>query len=129
MVGGDPFKTALLKEFRMKDIKKIANHLGWETTFESKTSIFFNQYSPAGEDFGFSVDVENTKDIEQIAKEVKSYADDFSVDEHVEMWLPQRGKGGCPDTITGLIEDAEAIKDMLNEFSDFLQKGDFKEVK
>jgi len=43
------------------------------------------------------------------------------------MWLPSRGKGGCPDTITGLLEDAQEIKNMIEEFAKFLEKREYGE--
>ena len=43
------------------------------------------------------------------------YVDDFDIDEHVEGWIPERGKGGCPSSIRELSADAEVIKDMILE--------------
>ncbi len=31
------------------------------------------------------------------------------------MWIPERGKRGCPSTARELVEDAEAIKEMIKE--------------
>lgn len=36
------------------------------------------------------------------------------------MWIPERGKGDCPESISELVEDAEAIKDMIFELWDAL---------
>lgn len=46
-----------------------------------------------------------------------STPDDFDVDEHVELWIEGRGKNGAPATARELVEDAEAIRDMLNELA------------
>jgi len=110
----------------MKDIKSIADYLGWGTYFDSNERITFSQYSPAGEDFSFTVDIEDVNNLEQITKQVKEYADGFDVNEHAEMWLPQRGKGGCPDSLKGLLEDAESIQEMLNEFANFMYLEKYK---
>ena len=63
------------------------------------------------EDFIFGVQKGN------FIKNVREYADDFDVDEHVELWIEGRGKRGVPATARELVEDAEAIRDMLNELA------------
>ena len=55
------------------------------------------------------------------------YADDFDVDEHVELWIEGRGKNGVPATARELVEDAEAIRDMLNELAVALAVASEKE--
>jgi hypothetical protein len=112
----------------MKTIKKIGEYLGWTVEFESKNQISFYQYSPAGEDFGFAIEVKGKNNLEEIKKEVRKYVDDFDIEEHVELWLPHRGKGGCPNTIKGLLEDAEAIEEMLEEFAKFLEEGNYENI-
>lgn len=71
--------------------------------------VELEKYSPAGEDFIFGVQKGN------FVKNVREYADGFDVDEHVELWIEGRGKNGVPATARELVEDAEAIRDMLNE--------------
>ena len=73
--------------------------------------VELEKYSPAGEDFIFGVQKGN------FIKNVREYADDFDVDEHVELWIEGRGKRGVPATARELVEDAEAIRDMLNELA------------
>ena len=63
--------------------------------------VELEKYSPAGEDFIFGVQKGN------FVKNVREYADGFDVDEHVELWIEARE----------LVEDAEAIRDMLNELA------------
>ena len=52
--------------------------------------VELEKYSPAGEDFIFGVQKGN------FVKNVREYADDFDVDEHVELWIEGRGKNGVP---------------------------------
>ncbi len=75
---------------------------GWE----------ISQYSPAGEDFGFCI--EHDHNVEKAIKELKRYAYYFDVDEHVELHL---GGRGAPSAKI-LVEDAEAIQEMLSELAD-----------
>ena len=52
---------------------------------------------------------------------LQEYASDFDVDDHIEMWIEARHNGvqGVPNTRT-LVEDAEAIQDMLDELAEAL---------
>jgi hypothetical protein len=61
------------------------------------------------------IDFDAEDQAESFLKDLWDYADNFDVDEHVEMWIPERGKRGCPSTARELVEDAEAIKEMIKE--------------
>ncbi len=89
----------------------ICEENGWTVDESDDNYIELRQHSPAGEDFSFCVDME------KFTENVRAYEGDFSVDEHVELWLPSRGKNGCPLSIRALVEDAEAIKMMLGELA------------
>ena len=70
-------------------------------------------YSPAGEDVIIVVWFDGTNGgfVDGFTK----YAFDFDPDEHAEGWVEYRGKGGCPSSIRELIEDADAINEMLED--------------
>lgn len=90
----------------------IGEHDG-ETWAEIET------YSPAGEDVIVVIWYDGTK--RGFVRAFREYADGFDVDEHAEMWIDSRGKGGCPSTLRELIEDAEAIRDMLDNMATVLE--------
>ena len=83
--------------------------------------IEFEKYSPAGEDFIFSI---TGNDEARVAEQVREYAYDFDPDEHAEMWVESRGEKGVPDSIRTLIDDADAIKEMVFELGDALRKAE-----
>lgn len=91
-------------------IVDAANELGWEVEIV-ENEAYFSQGSPAGEDFGFYVDVDG------IVRNVSEYAANFDADEHAEMWIESRGKRGVPNSILTLIEDAEDIQKMLDDLA------------
>ena len=73
------------------------------------------QYSPAGEDFSFSICHNN--DVEKAIKEIDDYAYDcFDIDEHISMWIEARNiennRMGVPSP-RELVEDANDIQEML----------------
>jgi len=87
--------------------RKICENLGWVLREDGKY-VDVCQYSPAGEDFFFTVSKRN------FAVEVDQYADDFDADEHAEMWVSCRHScRGVPQSVRTLIDDADAIQEML----------------
>lgn len=116
---------------RMEEYKNIskelqrmldkAEELDWsysvyvEPSQNNRTYAEMEKYSPAGEDFLMIIDFDAEDQAESFLKDLWDYADNFDVDGHVEMWLPERGKGGCPSTARELVEDAEAIVEMIKE--------------
>lgn len=94
--------------------KKICERLEWRVAEDSGT-VELEKYSPAGEDFIFAASVEN------FAKDVELYADNFDIDEHIEMWIEAKRNGvaGVPST-RELVQDAYDIQAMLNELAEAL---------
>lgn len=94
------------KGWQVSECSFGGGHTGWE----------IGQGSPAGEDFWFSF--EHNNDVEEAIAQIKQYAYDFDIDEHVKMWVEAQGRvSGVPDTVT-LVEDAKAIQEMLDELAD-----------
>ena len=87
--------------------------------YESE-EVCIGKCSPAGEDFFIYVPIQN------FAEKVEEYAQDFDVDEHVEMWLDARKSGfsGVPFTIRELLEDAESVRQMVNDLAEALNKDE-----
>lgn len=95
----------------------IVEQLNWIVHDEDPDYIELEKYSPAGEDFIFSVEKEN------LVENVKAYAREFNVDEHVRLWIDGIGENGVPDSISALVEDAENIREMLFELAGKLCGG------
>jgi len=91
---------------------------GWRC--EERNYVELEKYSPAGEDFSMIIDFNMDNPIDSFMDDLKEYSEDFNIDEHVEMWLPSRGKDGCPGSISELLEDAKAIRDMIVELWEIL---------
>lgn len=94
----------------------ICEKNGWSyDVFAETNEVELSQSSPAGEDFSFTVSLND------LADEVYSFLSNFDVDEHVEMWISARraGVSGVPNTLA-LADDAEAIEQMLEELSSAL---------
>lgn len=95
----------------LEDVKKVCQNNGW-AVFEGEDFFDIRKYSPAGEDFGFSVGKEN------IIENIINYAYDFDVDEHVKMWVENMDTvRGVPQSVRTLVYDADDIADMLKELA------------
>lgn len=91
-----------------------------ESSQNNRTYVDLEKYSPAGEDFGMTIDFDAEDQAESFLKDLSDYADNFDVDKHVGMWMPSRGKNECPSTVRELVEDAEAIAEMIKELFEVL---------
>lgn len=97
-----------------KKIRKIIEDLGW-SIFEYGDYINFEKYSPAGEDYNFTVNKNN------LIENIIEYAENFDPDEHAALWVDYRGTMGVPNSIRELLQDADNIKEMLQELANKLK--------
>jgi len=108
----------------MNDIyRDICEKLDWRVTDTGDGNIELEKYSPAGEDFIITVGEERFVD------NVKAYAASFDQEEHIAMWVEARrsGTSGVP-SIKELVEDAQAIDDMLRELACALFEAELEAV-
>lgn len=78
-------------------------------------------YSDAGEDFIMTV--WHGGDMKSFVDAFNAYAIDFDPDDHAEMWVNCRGKvDGVPSSIRTLIDDADSIKEHLENTAFKLRK-------
>lgn len=117
-----------MKELERKYIDILEENDWIISSYINDGRVELEKYSPAGEDFSMCVEVQN------FPESVREYANDFDADEHAEMWIEARGRvSGVPESIRELIDDAEAIQEMLNELADALdgkrQENNIEELK
>ena len=117
----------------MDDMVDVAETLGWSIHCHGqKTEIVieFEQHSPAGEDFIFSVQADKDTSgitptvLEKLCEEVSAYSASFDTEEHIKMLLDAKAYGfaGVP-SVKELVEDADAIQHMLRELAEALLYG------
>ncbi len=111
----------------LKDMLDKAEELDWsyevyeeEGNGRSYAELF--KLSDAGEDFSILVDFKKDDQTETFLRNLRDYVYNFDPDEHAEMWLPERGRGGCPNSIRALIDDADSIKKMCEELLEALER-------
>ena len=98
--------------------RKICEDLGW-TIEEDGKEITFSQYSPLNEDFSFTVSGND------IAEEVRTYQQDFDPEGHAVMWFGVRYEiSYVPMSIRDLLDDADAIEEMLEKLATALENAE-----
>lgn len=93
-----------------------------EESQDNRIYAEMERYSPAGEDFLMVIDFDKDNQADSFRRDLRLCYEDFDVDEHVEMWIPSRGKGGCPSSVRNLVEDAEAIESMIYDLLEVLEE-------
>ena len=119
-----------MKEYTTKELEKFlekAEGLDWSYNLykedDNCTFVEMEKYSPLGEDFFMDIYFEEGNPIDTFMDGLYEYYLNFDPEDHAAMWIKNRGKNGTPNSIRDLIDDAYAIKDMIQELYEDL-KGD-----
>ena len=99
-------------------ITEIAEMLGWSVDFSEsqngKTDVNFAKYTSYGQDFNFSVELEDD-DMEAFIDNIHEYYENFDVDEEAYIWIGSdgHGKNGAPYHIADIVKDMEEAEVMM----------------
>lgn len=82
----------------------------------------FSKFTPAGQDFSFSVAMKG-KDLNTLITDMEEYYESFDVDEETYLWLDSRGHGknGAPYRMRDVLEDMEAAEKMVENLLDAMR--------
>ena len=108
----------------MKLNKKLTKKLeanDFSITYEDDGCIYFSKYSPAGQDFGFSV---GGDDLHELAVSIYNYYESFDVCYETYLWLDEmgHGKNGAPYDMKDLYEDMEACEQIILELYELIKE-------
>lgn len=111
-------KQVWLKEYE-EAVEKMA--LNW-TMAMGGDEVRFTIYPPAGQEFSFSVTINDTDDLECLDQKVLNYYINFDVSYETYIWLDNRGHGanGAPYEMEDVLNDTKWIDDALEQLSDVL---------
>ena len=74
----------------------------------------------AGQDIPVELDYNGTP--EDFIQKFVEFANNYDVDEEVELYINMRGKNGVPDTVRELLDDCQEAKDTLMYIANKLKK-------
>lgn len=87
----------------------------WLIYKNGKYNYEFSKDSSTGANFSFTIEARNEEDLRN---EIIGYAEDFDIDGYAEMQiLARHDDPSIPQSIRKVLDDAEAIKEMLNDLS------------
>lgn len=118
-------------------ITEIAEILGWSVDFSElqngKTDVNFAKYTSYGQDFNFSVKLEDD-DMEAFIDNIHEYYENFDVDEEAYIWIGSdgHGKNGAPYHIADIVKDMEEAEvmmaDLYEAFRQFYSQLELQDV-
>lgn len=102
-----------------KLIEKLEEH-GFTVSHEGD-EWEFGKYSPAGQDFWFTVYAD---DMDELAEKVLDYYENFDVSEEAYLWLDHsgHGKNGAPYDMKDVYEDMKSCEDYIDEVYEIIQE-------
>lgn len=105
----------------IEQITAIAEQLGWQVktdTAKPNLTVFdFLQYTPYGQDFGFSVEMKGN-DTDSLLQEIEEYYEGFDLDYEACLWI---GKNGAPYRIKDIVNDMEQAEAMIEKLYETLK--------
>lgn len=109
-------------------ITRCAEANGWSVDTKTnherqKTEFTFSKYTPAGQDFSFSVTMQND-DLDSLIGNIKEYYDNFDVDSEAYLWLDEtgHGKNGAPYRMKDVVKDMEEAEKMIDRLLDAIME-------
>ena len=97
-----------------EQITNVATALGWSVETDASrpgfTEFEFRQYTPAGQDFGFSVEMRNG-DPDSLLQELEKYYEAYDSDYEAYLWIGTdgHGKNGAPYHIKDIVSDMDCL--------------------
>ena len=109
-------------------VADVADANGWnvyEPTDEEHLELEFSAYTPAGQDYMFSVVLERGKGAHEFLEEIDRHIDGFDVDYETYLWIGGDGHGrnGASYHIKDIVADMEAALQMVKDLRDALQQS------
>lgn len=110
------------QEWTLTDVIEEIKELGWNITLDNDQEAYFQRFSPAGQDFNFSVDTEN--DIDSFINNIYERYENFDVSYETYLWLDEEGHGrnGAPYDMRDLYNDMESCEQSILELYNNLKK-------
>lgn len=110
----------------IEQITTVATSLGWQVTSDTSVpniiEFEFSQYTPAGQDFYFCVEMKDN-DPDTLLKEIEQYYEGYDPDYEAYLWIGTdgHGKNGAPYHIKDIVSDKEATEAMINTLYETLK--------
>lgn len=112
----------------IEQITSVATGLGWhvdtDTSAPNIVEFEFSQYTPAGQDFNFCVEMKDD-DPDSLLDDIEQYYEAFDPDYEASLWIGDDGHGekGAPYHIKDIVSDMESAEEMIDTLHQALKKA------
>lgn len=124
-------KNPVLSEEIIKQVEAVGESEGWtvDTSLENNGNMYFtfSKFSPAGRDFSFDISFDTPVELlSDVANEVYGFWLSYDADYETMLWLDENGHGknGAPHRMRDVLDDSEAIDEMIENLSSALYKAE-----
>lgn len=110
----------------MERIYDLLDELGIKNEIKENYALIEFWTDTAGQDIPVEIDFDGT--VEDLVNKFSIYAENYNVDEEVEIFAPMRGTNGVPTTIRELLDDCQEAKDTLLDIAKKMKSAINNEV-
>lgn len=103
----------------MERIENVLEGMGVYYKINDNDALVEFWTQTAGQDIPVEFEYDGT--VEDFIKEFVEYAENYDVDDEVEIYVPMRGQSGVPYRIMDIVEDCQEAKDTLMKIASKLQ--------
>ena len=106
----------------MERIREVLENMGIKYDYEDNGYALIEFWTDtAGQDIPTEFEFDGTA--EDFVEQFTECAENYDVDDKVELYVNMRGKNGVPNTVRELLDDCQEAKDTLMEISSKLQEA------
>lgn len=114
-----------LKTEKEQWVKKIISKIeksGWSVYKEDEECYCFGKYTPAGQDFSFSVEIGDS--LQDFVDNVYDYYEDYDVSYEAYLWLDQdgHGKNGAPHEMIDVYNDMKCCEQYIYDLYELIKE-------
>ncbi|MEE3484575.1 MAG: hypothetical protein VZQ98_09680 [Bacteroidales bacterium] len=105
----------------MKRIEEVLDNMGISYEIKKDSALIEFWTDTAGQDIPVEIDYDGT--VENLVDKFTAYAENYDVDDEVEIYVNMRGENGVPSSIRELLDDCQEAKDTLMEIANNLNNA------
>ena len=103
----------------MERICNLLNEMGIKNEINENFALIEFWTDTAGQDIPVEIDFDGT--VSDLVNKFSNYAENYNVDDEVELYANMRGTKGIPATIRELLDDCQEAKDTLMDIARKMQ--------
>jgi len=105
-------------------LKKKLGEYNFSVYEDDSDYVGFRKFSPAGQDFGFTLKVGKCENLGELLMEAIEYKSGYDPSYEAHLWLDDtgHGKNGAPHNMVDVYNDMVACEGIIDEFIDIVME-------